>query len=159
MRGEPEKMRDSHLDHHTHGTEAHQHIEADPTLLSSQRGIYALKWSFVGLIVTAVFQSAVVLLSASVALLADTIHNFIDAFTAIPLWIALILSRRAPTKRFTYGYGRAEDFAGLMVILFMSISVLVVGYESLSRLISPRPVDHLWLVAVASFIGFFGNEL
>jgi cation diffusion facilitator family transporter len=136
---------------HTHGT-------VDPILLTSQRGIYALKWSLLGLLATAFFQLAIALISNSVALLADTIHNFGDAAIAIPLWIAFVFVRKQPTKRFTYGYGRMEDLAGISVIVAILLSGLVVGYHSVSRLLMPSPVEHLWAVAIASLVGFLGNE-
>ena len=92
------------------------------------------------------------------ALLADTIHNFGDAATAVPLWIALALARKEPTKRFSYGYGRAEDLAGIVVVLAILVSGIVVGYESIQGLLSPHNVEHLWAVVVASVVGFVGNE-
>jgi cation diffusion facilitator family transporter len=97
-------------------------------------------------------------MSNSIALLADTIHNFGDAAIAIPLWIAFIVVRKKPTNRFTYGYGRVEDLAGIVVVFAIFISGVVVGYESLSRFSTPHPVEHLWAVVVASMIGFLGNE-
>jgi divalent metal cation (Fe/Co/Zn/Cd) transporter len=87
--------------HHTH---KHNHGAIDPVLLTTQQGIAAIKWSGVALLITAVIQFAIVLVSGSVALLADTIHNVGDAATGLPLWLAFILARRAPTSRFTYGY-------------------------------------------------------
>lgn len=91
---------------------SHTHGVVDPAILTTERGIWAVKWSLVGLMLTAVVQVFIVYISGSVALLADTIHNFGDAATAIPLWIAFLLARRKPSKRFTYGYGRVEDLAG-----------------------------------------------
>ena len=115
----------SHSDHNHHDAgHGHVHGTIDPTILSSQRGIWAVKWSLVVLLITAAIQLAIVGLTGSVALLADTIHNFGDAATAIPLWIAFNLGQRPPSKRFTYGYGRVEDLAGLAVvgvILFLSL--------------------------------------
>ncbi len=140
-----------HQHDHTHGT-------LDPAFLSTQRGIWALEWSLWGLLATALFQFCIVLISNSVALLADTIHNFGDAAIAIPLWIAFLVVRKKPTKRFTYGYGRVEDLAGIVVVFAILISGVVVGYESLSRLFTPRPVEHLWAVMLASVVGFLGNE-
>jgi len=137
---------------HTHGT-------IDPALLTTQRGIWAVKWSLIGLAVTAVFQIVVVLFSNSVALLADTIHNFGDAATAIPLWIAFTLALRKPSTRFTYGYGRVEDWAGVLVVLVILFSAIVAGYQSVERLLHPQPVEHLWAVVAASIIGFVGNEI
>jgi cation diffusion facilitator family transporter len=112
----------------------------------------------VGLLVTACFQLIVVVFSGSVALLADTIHNFGDAATVLPLWMAFVLARRKPTERFTYGLGRLEDLAGLLIVLIMALSALVGGYEAITRLFHPRPVAYLGIVVVASLVGFLGNE-
>jgi cation diffusion facilitator family transporter len=98
------------------------------------------------------------LISGSVALLADTIHNFGDAATAIPLWIAFTLARKKPSKRFTYGFGRVEDLAGVAIVLTILFSAIVAGYESINRLLQPRTVMYLWAVIVASVVGFLGNE-
>lgn len=141
---------------HSH---AHTHGVISPELFSTDRGLYAVKISFVGLIVAAFFQSIVFWSSGSVALLADTIHNFGDAATAIPLGLAFILSRKKPNKSFTYGYGRAEDLAGLLVVFLILFSAAVSAYESISRLFSPHSVEFLGAVAVASIVGFLGNEL
>lgn len=92
-------------------------------------------------------------------MLADTIHNFGDAATAIPLWVAFRLERLKPTKRFTYGYGRVEDLAGVAIVITILFSGAVAGYESVIRLFHPRPIGYLWAVILASFIGFIGNEL
>src|SRR6266568_2470521 len=141
-----------HSHDHTHGT-------IDPVLLTTERGIWAVKWSLVGLAATAILQIIVVVFSGSVALLADTIHNVADAATAIPLWIAFSLARRQPSRRFTYGYGRVEDLAGVVIVLTILFSAVVAGYESINRFLHPQAVKYLWAVAVASIIGFAGNEL
>jgi cation diffusion facilitator family transporter len=130
----------------------------DPAMTTTQEGIRAIKWSFVGLLATASLQTIVVLLSGSVALLADTIHNFGDAATAIPLWIAFRLARLKPNQRFSFGYGRVEDLAGMVVVLIIVLSAIVAGYESVHRLADPQPVGYLWAVIAASVIGFLGNE-
>jgi len=109
--------------------------------------------------VTALLQVVVVLLSGSVALMADTIHNFGDASTAIPLWIAFRFARLKPTRRFTYGYGRVEDLAGLIIVLTIAFSAAVAGYESIDRLLHQRRVEYLWAVVAVSVIGFLGNEI
>jgi cation diffusion facilitator family transporter len=109
--------------------------------------------------ITALLQVAVVSLSGSVALLADTLHNFGDAFTALPLWIAFNLARRKPNKRFTYGWGRIEDLAGVLIVLVILASAVAAGYESITRFLEPRPVRLLWAVIAAAIIGFVGNEL
>jgi cation diffusion facilitator family transporter len=137
---------------------AHMHGAVDPLILTTDRGIWALKWSLLGLLATALFQLVVVWLSGSVALLADTIHNFGDAATAIPLWVAFRLARWSPSRRFTYGYGRVEDLAGVAVVLTILFSAIVAGYESIERLFHPQEVGHLWAVIVASVSGFLGNE-
>ncbi|HEX5332596.1 MAG TPA: cation diffusion facilitator family transporter [Cellulomonas sp.] len=140
----------------------HSHDAADSiddALEGSARGIRAVKVSLVGLGATAVAQLAIVAVSGSVALLADTVHNFSDALTAIPLWIAFALTRRAPSKRYTYGYGRAEDLAGLFIVAMIALSAVVAGVESVRRLISPQGVEHVWWVAAAGLVGFAGNEL
>jgi len=143
---------------HSHDSHGHTHGIVDPSILTSERGIWAVKWSFVGLMITALLQVAVVILSHSVALLADTIHNFGDASTAIPLWIAFRFARLKPNRRFPYGYARVEDLAGAVIVLTILFSAIVAGYEAVDRLIRPRPVEYLWAVAAASIVGFIGNE-
>lgn len=140
-------------DHHSHS-----HGAIDPSIISTERGISAIKWSFLVLFATAILQLAVALTSGSVALLADTIHNFGDAATAIPLWIAFAFGRRKPSARFTYGYGRIEDLAGVTIVLIILLSAIVAGYESINRIFHPQIVEHLWAVIAASLIGFLGNE-
>jgi cation diffusion facilitator family transporter len=142
-----------------HGIHGHTHGAIDPSILTTQRGIWAIKWSFVWLIATAAFQVAIVVLTGSVALLADTIHNIGDAATAIPLWIAFRLARRKPNKRFTYGYGRVEDLAGVAIVLTILLSAIIAGYESIDRFFHPQTVKYLRAVIVASVIGFIGNEV
>jgi cation diffusion facilitator family transporter len=133
------------------------HERTDTVLETSDRGIWALKVSLAGLGLTALPQLIVVLFSGSVALLADTIHNFGDAATSIPLWIAFSLGKRAATRRFTYGYGRAEDLAGVVIVALILFSAGVAAYESVVKLLDPQPISHLGWVA-AAIIGFVGNE-
>jgi len=140
----------------------HSHDAADSVdsaLEASADGIRAVKISLVALGVTAVAQLVVVLITGSVALLADTIHNFSDALTAIPLWVAFVLSRRPANRRYTYGYGRAEDLAGVFIVAMIALSSMLAAYESIRRLINPQPISHAWVVAAAGLIGFAGNEL
>ncbi len=139
----------------------HSHDAADSldtALESSAIGIRAVKVSLVGLAATAAMQVVIAVISGSIALAADTIHNFSDALTAVPLWIAFSLGRRAATRRYTYGYGRAEDIAGLFVIGMIALSALIAGYEAVLRLIHPVAVGHVGWVAAAGVIGFLGNE-
>jgi cation diffusion facilitator family transporter len=152
-------MTNDHSEQHKHGqVHDHTHGAVDPSVATSERGIWALKWSFVALFVTALVQALVVVLSGSVALLSDTIHNVGDALTAVPLWIAFALGRLGTSRRFPFGYGRAEDLAGVMVVLIILFSAAVAGYEAIERLIHPQPVGLLWAVAVAGTVGFVGNE-
>jgi cation diffusion facilitator family transporter len=131
----------------------------DSTLEASERGIRAVKISFAALMVTAVLQAGVIVLTGSVALLADTIHNFSDALTAVPLFVAFRLARRAPTRRFTYGFGRVEDLAGLFVIAMISLSAAIAAVEAVHRLLHPQSLDHVGWIALAGVVGFVGNEL
>lgn len=141
-----------------HDRHDHTHGAIDPSIITTQRGIWAVKWSFLGLLATTLFQIVIVYLSGSVALLADTIHNFGDAVTAIPLWVAFTLARLQPTKRFTYGYGRVEDLAGVVVVLIILFSAIVAAYTSIDRFFHPQEVGYLWAVVAASVVGFLGNE-
>ncbi len=144
---------------HLFGLHQHDRTRAfDSVLESSARGIWALKVSLLALMATAIFQVVIVARSGSVALLADTIHNFSDALTAIPLWIAFALNRRQPNRRYTYGYGRAEDLAGVVIVLMIFASALVVFYESFQKILQPQPLANLEWVALAAIIGFIGNE-
>jgi cation diffusion facilitator family transporter len=143
-------------------TGAHSHDAADSVdkaLESSERGIRALKISFLGLMVTAAVQAGLVLVTGSVALLADTIHNFSDALTAIPLFVAFKLGRRAANRRYTYGYRRAEDLAGLFIVLMILASAVLAAWESIERLVNPREVRFIGVVFLAGVVGFLGNEL
>jgi cation diffusion facilitator family transporter len=139
---------------HEHG---HYAAALDPAM-SNARGIWAVKVSLIALMATALFQVIIVAISGSVALLADTIHNFSDALTAIPLWIAFTLARRPRNDRYTYGYGRAEDLAGVLIVVMIFLSAIEVFRQSLERIANPQPIDNLGWVATAAIIGFLGNE-
>jgi cation diffusion facilitator family transporter len=152
--------------HHQHqgahggeGGHGHTHGVMDPSIATTERGIWAIKWSFIGLAVTALLQMLVVWLSGSVALLADTIHNVGDASTAIPLYVAFWFARRKPTEKFTYGYGRVEDLAGVIVVGLILFSAIVAGYQAIDRLINPQEIAFLAAVAAAGVVGFLGNEV
>ena len=147
----------AHGPDHDHG-HGHAHGTVDPALLSTAQGISAVKWSLVILAMTAALQIVVVVLTGSVALLADTVHNVGDALTAVPLWIAFAYARRPATKRYTYGFGRVEDLAGIAVVLAILFSALFAGYESVLRIIHPQSITYLGAVAAAALVGFLGNE-
>ncbi|MFJ1794893.1 cation diffusion facilitator family transporter [Kitasatospora griseola] len=139
----------------------HSHDAADrvdPALESSAEGLRALWVSLLVLGLTAAVQAVIAVLSGSVALLGDTVHNAADALTAVPLGVAFLLGRRAANRRFTYGYGRAEDLAGVAVVLAVAASSLVAGWTAVERLLHPQPVGHLWAVAGAAVAGCVGNE-
>jgi cation diffusion facilitator family transporter len=162
-----------HHDHehgHAHGIRGiaaqliapHSHDTADSVdtaLESSAIGIRAVKISLIGLGATAAVQVGIAIVSGSIALAADTIHNFSDALTAVPLWVAFALGGRAATRRYTYGYGRAEDIAGLFVIGMITLSAIIAGCEAALRLIHPVAIAHVGWVAAAGVIGFLGNEI
>jgi cation diffusion facilitator family transporter len=137
----------------------HEHLgPADAATLATRQGTRAT-WISLGVLgVTALLQLAIVGVSGSVALLADTIHNFTDALTAIPLLIAFRLARRPPTRRYPYGYHRAEDVAGLTIVALIGLSAIAAAAEAVSRLLHPRPIDHAGWVLAAGVIGFCGNE-
>ncbi|MCV7174458.1 cation diffusion facilitator family transporter [Mycolicibacterium sphagni] len=144
---------------HDHG-HTHDHAgRVDDALRDSAAGIRAVKISLLVLGITAAIQVAIVVASGSVALLADTVHNFSDALTAIPLWIAFSLARRTASRRYTYGLGRAEDLAGLFVVGAIAVSAVVAAAQAIDRLIHPAPMSHLGWVAAAGVAGFVGNEV
>jgi cation diffusion facilitator family transporter len=139
----------------------HTHDAADSVddaLEASKDGVRALKISLFVLLATTVLQFVVVLATSSVALLADTVHNFSDSLTAVPLWVAFVLARRPPSRRYTYGYGRAEDLAGLFIVAVVLLSAVVAAWQSILRLLAPHPLENLGWLAAAGFIGFLGNE-
>lgn len=139
----------------------HSHDAADSfdsAMESSERGVRAVKVSLAGLLVTAMLQVLVVAVTGSVALLADTIHNFSDALTSVPLWIAFVIGRRVASRSYTFGYRRAEDLSGLFIVVMIAVSAVLVAWESIDRLVDPRPIDNPGLLALAGFIGFLGNE-
>jgi cation diffusion facilitator family transporter len=138
---------------------SHGHHDFDDAVADSAAGIRAVKVSLVVLGATALAQVAVLVVSGSVALFADTVHNFSDALTAVPLWIAFAMSRRGATRRYTYGFGRVEDLAGLFVLAVIAVSAVVAATEAVHRLIDPMPLSHLGWVAGAGVVGFIGNEV
>ena len=139
---------------HSHGA-----ASADRALESTAEGIRAVFVSLAGLALTAAVELVVSLLSGSVALLADTVHNFADALTAVPLALAFRMGTRPPTRRYTYGFGRAEDLAGISIVGFMAASTAVAAYESVQRLLHPATIHGTVWVALAGLVGFAGNEL
>ena len=159
---EHEHSKNPVIDWFQHTFTPHEHgyqTAALDAALATDRGIRAVKISLVALLLTAAFQMVIVATSGSVALLADTIHNFSDALTAIPLGIAFTLSRRARNARYTYGYARAEDIAGVIIVLMILFSAFQAIYQSILKIINPEPISHIGWVALAAVVGFLGNEL
>jgi cation diffusion facilitator family transporter len=145
----------------SHVITPHSHDSAekvDAAMETSRDGIRALWISLAVLGATAAVQAVVVAVSGSVALLGDTLHNIADALTAVPLGIAFLLGRRAATRRYTYGFGRAEDLAGIVIVAIIAASAALAGYQATGRLLHPADVSHLLAVSAAAVIGFVGNE-
>jgi len=150
------------IDRFRHALRPHSHDAADKVdaaMEASAEGIQTLWISLAILGATALLQAAVVAISGSVALLGDTLHNTADALTAVPLGIAFVVGRRPPNRRYTYGYGRAEDLAGVVIVVIIAASSALAAYEAVTRLAHPRPVSNLIAVAAAAVIGFTGNEM
>ncbi len=143
----PDEHGHEHDDHH-HGEQGHSHGLVDRSIVRSHAGIKAVSLSVAILGLAAGVQAAIFVLSGSVALLADLIHNIGDALTAVPLGIAFFL------RSF-----RGEKLAGLAVVLAIFVSACVALYETIQRLIDPQPLSHLWVLAVAGVVGFLGNEI
>jgi cation diffusion facilitator family transporter len=145
-----------------HLVRSHSHEAADKVdaaMESSAEGMRAL-WISLGVLgATAALQAVVVAVSGSVALLGDTLHNAADALTAVPLGVAFLVGRRPPTRRYTYGYGRAEDLAGVVIVVFIAASSALAAYAAVTRLAHPRAVSNLLAVAAAALAGFTGNEV
>jgi len=146
----------SHADHqeppkpahgHDHGG-GHSHGLVARSIVSSRAGLRAVSWSLLVLLITTVLQFGIFVLTGSIALLADLIHNFGDALTAIPLGIAFIMRSFVAEKR-----------AGYFVVLTIFVSACVALWQSIERLINPQSIDHLWALAAAGVIGFIGNEI
>lgn len=144
---------------HWHG---HDHsgggLAAEQAFLHNEEGIRVVWLALAALVLTAVLQVGIFVLSGSVALLADTIHNIGDMLNSVPLLIAFYLARRIATRRYTYGYGKAEDVAGVIIVLSIAFSAAVIFWESFNKFIDPEPMTNLGWVAAAAIIGFIGNE-
>lgn len=140
---------------HEHG---HGHSHVKSLDLSTRDGVRALKFGVAGLGLTTAFQVALLLLSGSVALLGDTLHNGVDVAGTAIVWLAFIVTKRKKTTRFGYGYHRLEDLAGLAVVALIAASALFVVYESARAFDEPPALHRPWLVLVAGIVGFVGNE-
>lgn len=135
------------------------HEKIDDVMETHERGFWATKWALVSLAITTAIQVVIVYYSGSTALFADTIHNLGDGANSIPLLIAFALQRRGRSRTFTYGFGRTEDVAGVIIVALIAVSAAVAGYESIRKIIDPQPIGYLGWVAAAAIIGFIGNEV
>lgn len=136
----------------------HRGPAADRAFRENEEGIRTIWIALSILLVTALLQMSIVYFSGSVSLFADTAHNIGDGLNSIPLLIAFYLARRIPTRRYNYGFGRAEDVAGIIIVLSIALSAVVVLTQSIQRLINPQPITNLGWVAAAALLGFLGNE-
>lgn len=144
---------------HLHG-HSHQHVElaTDQSFIDNTAGIRTVWLALAALTITSIVQIVIVLWSGSVALLADTVHNIGDGLNSIPLLIAFYLARRVATRRYTYGFARAEDVAGIFIVLSIAFSAGVIFWESIQKFLNPQPITNLGWVATAAIVGFLGNE-
>lgn len=140
-------MGHSHPHDHGHG-HGHSHGLVDPSILRSRAGLRAVSWSLGILGLTAAAQAVLFVLTDSVALLADLIHNVGDALTAVPLGIAFFLRSV-----------RGEKLAGFAVVFAIFVSACVALWQSVERLLHPEELSYLWVVAAAGALGFVGNEV
>jgi cation diffusion facilitator family transporter len=134
------------------------HEKVDDVMETHERGFWATKWALVSLGITTAIQIVIVWFSGSTALFADTVHNLGDGANSIPLLIAFALQRRGRSRSFTYGFGRTEDLAGVVIVVLIAVSAAVAGYESIRKIIDPQPIGFLGWVAAAAIVGFVGNE-
>ena len=172
----------SHTHHHGHGHHGHSHdhgglwgtiaaimhighshdhgeLAADKAFTDNKLGIRVVWLALLSLGITSVLQIIIVILSGSVALFADTVHNVGDGLNSVPLLVAFYLARRVATRRYSFGFARAEDIAGIFIVLSIAFSAAVAIWESIQRFINPEPMTNLSWVAAAAVIGFIGNEL
>lgn len=147
-----------HLPGFTHD-HSHADLASDDAILDNQLAIRTVWLALFALGITTVLQVFIYLASGSVALLADTVHNLGDALNSIPLLIAFYFARRLANKRYTYGFGRLEDIAGVFIVISIGFSAGYILIESFQKLINPQPLTNLGWVALASLVGFVGNEL
>ena len=147
-----------HLPGFTHD-HSHADLAADRAFLDNQLAVRTVWIALAALGLTTALQIVIYIASNSVALLADTVHNLGDALNSIPLLFAFYIARRAANKRYTYGYGRLEDIAGVFIVISIGFSAAYILYESVQRLLNPLPLENLEWIALAALVGFVGNEL
>ena len=165
---------------HEHGTHAHEHVKhdhdhnhgehdekghghehgkVDADLYGNREGLRAVQISTAGMLLVSVIQFAIAWIGGSAGLFADALHNFGDVFTTIALWIAFVISNRAANQRYTYGYYRSEDLAGIFIVLIIIASATASAVESVQKLTSGNIPTQIYLSMAAALVGVAGNEL
>jgi cation diffusion facilitator family transporter len=145
-------------DDHDHG-HSHEHGRVDADLYGNRAGLRAVQISTAGMLLVSAIQFAIATIGGSAGLFADALHNFGDVFTTIALWIAFVISNRTANQRYTYGYYRAEDLAGIFIVLVIIASATASAVESVQKLISGNTPTQIYLSMAAALVGVAGNEL
>jgi len=150
----------SHEDHdHEEKNHGHEHGKVDADLYGNRAGLRAVQISTAGMLLVSLIQFAIAWIGGSAGLFADALHNFGDVFTTIALWIAFVISNRAANQRYTYGYYRAEDLAGIFIVLVIIASAVASGVESIQKLTSGNVPSQIYLSMAAALVGVAGNEI
>lgn len=144
-------------DEHSNG-HGHEHGKVDADLYGNRAGLRAVQISTAGMLLVSAIQFAIAWIGGSAGLFADALHNFGDVFTTIALWIAFVISNRAANQRYTYGYYRAEDLAGIFIVLVIIASATAAAVESIQKLTSDSIPTQLYLSMAAALVGVVGNE-
>src|SRR6266571_3899945 len=148
-----------HRGHGRHGGHGHEHGKVDADLYGNKAGLRAVQISTAGMFIVAAIQFAIAGIGGSAGLFADALHNLGDVLTTVALWIAFVISNRAANQRYTYGYHRAEDLAGIFIVLVIIASAVAGAWESIQKLSSGSAPTHLLLSMAAAVVGFVGNEI
>jgi cation diffusion facilitator family transporter len=143
---------------HKHERHGHEHGKIEADLYSNRAGLRAVRISTVGMLLVGLVQIVIALLGGSAGLFADALHNLGDVLTTLALWIAFVLSNRAANRRYTYGYHRAEDLAGIFIVLVIIASAAASAIESALKLASGNVPTHIYLSIIAAAVGCVGNE-
>ncbi len=144
--------------HRGHGGHGHEHGKVDADLYGNKAGLRAVQLSTLGMFLVAAIQFAIAAIGGSAGLFADALHNLGDVFTTVALWIAFVLSSRAANQRYTYGYYRSEDLAGIFIVLVIIASAVAGAVESIQKLTSHNVPTQLYLSMAAALVGVIGNE-
>lgn len=145
--------------HGGHGGHGHEHGKVDADLYGNQAGLRAVRISTAGMLLVSVIQFIIAIIGGSAGLFADALHNSGDVLTTVALWIAFVISRRAANQRYTYGYYRSEDLAGIFIVLVIIASAVASAVESIQKLTSGVPPTQIYLSMAAALVGVAGNEL